>query len=413
MDPNQEGQPAQGGSVPPTSPAPGMPPAQAGGSPAPTSGMPPAQPAGTPPAGSPVFGAQGTTTAADPSPTPVSTPAPAPGVLPASGAPATPPLTPRRSFRPAQTNTAQFGATDQYVQPAQGQPGIIASGNMPSAAGSSKKPSRGLVIGIIVVAVLIVAAVIVGIVASSGSKSGTGSSSSSAPINMSELSSAYNNLANYIAFGDENQGEGEVNGTTYSTREMLERSVEGEYSEIVLEADEMLNGGNTSQRNQYFQKFDQLYQQLPDNLFDVYKINSEDIYDYYHGFSTIEFVSGAEIIERYNQNGFESTRSYIENTVVARTDDRYIKEYTDYVRRYDFALLDLVNDAKVDLGCNLEINNINKCNLQSITSGEAYSSALMNITIGDAHEIRLNYRRAAVRALLNVDDLFNNRSNAQ
>ncbi len=408
MDPNQEGQPQQGGSVPPTSPAPGMPPAQAGGSPAPTSGMPPAQTAGTPPAGSPVFGTQGTTTAADPAPTPVSTPAPAPGVLSASGTPATPPLTPRRSFRPASAGAAQAGASSQFAQPDPSQPSsqIIASGNLP-AAGNGKKPSRNLIIAIVVVAVL---AIIVGIVASTSSNNNSNSgnsSSSTTPVNMTELATAYNNLANYIAFGDENVGEKEFeDGKTYSTHELLESSTASLSFDPILKADIMLETDSSTDRTIYFQNFDQLYQRLP-NLMNNYGINIENIYDYYHNFSTIGYISKASIISRYKTNGFEPTRSYIENTVVSNSDESSVAEYAGYMREYDLSFLDLINDIKVNQGCELEPNNSSNCNYRSAASYSAYEDSLANISRGSAFQIKYNYQKAAIQSLLSIYDLIN------
>jgi len=388
MDPNQQGQPTQGGSVPPTLPT--SPSGQATGAPAP--GIPPEQGTGIPPEqGIGMTPAQGSSPAQD-----ASIP-PAQGVGSMSAAPTSP------VFSAGQAEPTSTAA-----------PQIIASGASPATGNpGGKKLSKGMIIGIVVIAILAVAAVVVGIVASNSSsnKSGNSSNSTSAPINMSELETAYNNLANYIAFGDENTSEIKNNSETYTQHDMLEMALSnGFYPYPILDADVKLDEASSGAKKAYFSGLEQLYSQLPDGLSEKYNIDASNIYDYYHEFSNIDMVSLSQIVEKYKIEGLESTRNYLENNIVTKSDKRDIKSYTDYLREYYIAFLNLVNDVKVNRGCEINPENINSCDTTSVASYRDYEEAQKIMETGAAYRIKATRQSASTKTLLEIYDLVNDDS---
>ena len=400
MDPNQQGQSNAGAPSAPNSGA-NIP---ATGASTPSAGTPAA---GTPP---PVFSGAGAPTSGVP-------------VAPGPTAPATPTATPagssaRRFFgasnRPG--SAASAGQPASGIYSGNPTPGIITSAPAASGAAGGKKLSKGMIVGLIVIAILAIAAVVVGVIASNSSsnKSGDSSNSASAPINMSELKTAYNNLANYIAFGDENTSEKKLSdGKTYSTEELLGLATTGLSNGPILEADTILASETSVRKTEYFKKFDQLYQQLPDDLSVQYNVNAEDIYDYFHEFSTVGIISDASIISRYNTEGFDLTKAYIENTVTTKSDKRYVIEYANYLRDYNLSALNLINDVKINLGCTVELNNTNKCNIESVASHEAYNTSMMRVMAGDAYKIKAGYQGAAVQALLNIHKVVDETSGGE
>ena len=324
----------------------------------------------------------------------------------AAGAPVSGAAGPQPGMPPAPAASPVFPAQPTPpVQQPQPMPGVISSG----PADGSKKPSRGLLIGIIVIAVLAIAAVIIGIVAAtsnSSNSSGSSNNSASAPINMNDLETAYNNLANFVAFGDENTSEQKLDdGKTRSTYDMLNSATNNFLSETALKADKMINTDNSAERVKYFQELDRLYQQIPESLSN-YGINVKNIYEYFHDFSNVGYISISSIISRYNVNGLEPTRSYIEKTVITDSDKNGLVEYTRYMREYDLALLNLLNDVKVNQGCEIELENTSNCDFQSSAAYGDYKKASSNIYGGDAYEIRSNYQKAAVHTLLKIYDLI-------
>ncbi len=380
MDPNQQGQPTQGGSVPPTSSMPGIPPEQ-------TSGMPPASTdmqstSATQPT-SPVF-------STGPATSPTASP------QPSDPAPSSMPFTARRFSQSA--GPAAF-------QPSQQQ--TIASST--GSAAPKKGLSKGMIIGLIAIAILAIAAVVTGIIVSqsSGNKSST-ASTTSAPINMAELTTAYNNLANYIAFGDEGTSEKKLSdGKTYTTYELLLESVKGYQPEPILEADKMLEKDNSAEKSLYFQNYERLYKQLPESLYSEHSISIDSIQNFYQGFSSIGIISPSSIISRYNTEGFENTKNNIENTVVTNSDLKAIGQYANFLREYDIAFLELINDVKTNFGCVVTVNNTNKCDISSASSYENFTSKLSNIQTGEAYDIKSDYHQAAIQALLNIYALLN------
>ena len=392
MDPNQQGQ-SNAGAPSASSSGANIP---AAGASTPSAGTPAA---GTPP---PVFSGAGAQV-------------PRASVTPGSTTPATPTATPagssaRRFFgasnRPGSAASASQPASGIYS--GNPTPGIITSAPAASGAAGGKKLSKGMIVGLIVIAILAIAAVVVGVIAATGgNRSSESESSQSAPVNMSELKTAYNNLANYIAFGDENTSEKKIeDGKTYKTYDVLVYSANLYQDNMFLKADQMLEKENSIDKAEYFDKLGQLYGQLPESLSSEYNIGTSDIYSYYHGFSTIGVLSESNIVERYNTEGLESTRNYIEKTVVTNSDDRYVKKYAGYLRDYDMAFLDVVNDVKVNNGCTVDPNTLNNCNFTTVASYEAYKTAQKNLTTGEANEIISSYQKAAVDALLNIYTLL-------
>ena len=228
---------------------------------------------------------------------------------------------------------------------------------------------------------------------------------------MSELKTAYNNLANYIAFGDENKSEGKYDGKTYSTEEMLNESIKGFRADPILEADKYLEEGNSAQKGKYFQKLNELCQQLPnEKLYNEYNIDSQSICDYYNNFSSIGMVSPSDIVSRYEVEGLESTRNYIQNTVTTSIDIDAIEQYTNYLRDFNLAYLDLINDVKINLGCDVNFDNSNKCDFSSSGLYEAYNTALANLMTGNGYQIKTDYQRAAVRSLFAIANLVDDKT---
>ena len=340
---------------------------------------------------------------ADPSQT---APTAMPGVAPT----ATPGVAPTQSARPASrfsfrrsSQSMQSAQPMQSVQPNADSPQIIASGST-TPAGGGKKLSKGMIIGIVIIAILIIAAVVVGIVASvsSSNKSGNSSNSTSASVN--------------IAFGDENTSEMKLSdGKTYTTEELLKLAPGSIFADAALKADAMLDTDSSAEKTKYFQNFDQLYQRLP-NLANNYDINVDNIYEYYHDFSTVGYISPTSIMSRYKANGLEPTRNYIENAVTTNSNKNAIIEYAGYMREYDLAVLDLVNDVKINQGCDVEPKNPNNCNLSAAVSNDAYKEASANISGGgSAYQIRYNYQKAAIKTLLSIHELIygTNEGNAE
>lgn len=389
MDPNQQGQSNAG-----------APSASSSGASTPSVGTPAA---GTPP---PVFSGAGAQV-------------PGASVTPGPTAPATPTATPagssaRRFFgasnRPG--SAASAGQPASSIYSGNPTPGIITSAPAASGAAGGKKLSKGMIVGLIVIAILAIAAVVVGVIAATGgNRSSESESSQSAPVNMSELKTAYNNLANYIAFGDENKSEGKYDGKTYSTEEMLNESIKGFRADPILEADKYLEEGNSAQKGKYFQKLNELCQQLPnEKLYNEYNIDSQSICDYYNNFSSIGMVSPSDIVSRYEVEGLESTRNYIQNTVTTSIDIDAIEQYTNYLRDFNLAYLDLINDVKINLGCDVNLDNSNKCDFSSSGLYEAYNTALANLMTGNGYQIKTDYQRAAVRSLFAIANLVDDKT---
>ena len=383
MDPNQEGQSNAGAPSAPNSGAPGTP----------TEGVPPAPAPGaiTPGTPSPAPGV----------PTPAATPQPGAPVFSAAGR--------RRPGSPVQAGQSTQPVSNMGINSANPTPGIIASNPAPTGAAGGKKLSKGMIIGIAIIAILAVVAVVVGIISATGGNKNNSSSNStsSAPVDMGSLETAYNNLANYIVFGNENTSEGKLDGKTYDTEEMLDKAIEWSQTEPILEADIMLTKENSAQKGEYFQNFRQLFSQLPNNIYAKYAVSVGTIYNYYNSFSTIGVIPDTEVISHYEVEGLESTRSYIENTITTDSDQEEAKQYANALRDYKLALLNLVNDIEVNSRCKVNIENTNNCNLAAAASYENYRTALTNIQSGEAYDIKAEFQRAALQALLNIKDIIN------
>ena len=396
MDPNQQGQSNAGAPSASNSGA-NIP---AAGASTPSAGTPAA---GTPP---PVFSGAGAQV-------------PRASVTPGSTTPATPTATPagssaRRFFgasnRPG--SAASAGQPASGIYSGNPTPGIITSAPAASGAAGGKKLSKGMIVGLIVIAILAIAAVVVGVIAATGgNRSSESESSQSAPVNMSELKTAYNNLANYIAFGDENKSEIKNNNETYTQHDMLEMALsDGFYPYPILEADIKLDEASSGAKKAYFSGLEQFYSQLPEGLTEGYGINVSDIYDYYHGFSNISMVSLDQIVSRYKTEGLEPTRNYLNNYVVSNSDKKDIRRYTDYLREYYIAFLNLVDDVKVNRGCEVNPNDINSCNISLVASYDDFINAQKTMETGAAYKIKATRQSASTRALLDIYNLANNES---
>ena len=392
MDPNQQGQSNAGAPSASNSGA-NIP---AAGASTPSAGTPAA---GTPP---PVFSGAGAQV-------------PRASVTPGSTTPATPTATPagssaRRFFgasnRPG--SAASAGQPASGIYSGNPTPGIITSAPAASGAAGGKKLSKGMIVGLIVIAILAIAAVVVGVIAATGgNRSSESESSQSAPVNMSELKTAYNNLANYIAFGDENKSEEKSKGETYTQTDLINLMLSGLYPSSILAADVMLDAEQSSDRISFFSKLDELYAQLPEGLSTQYNIDVSNIYDYYHEFATISNISLDSVISRYNVEGLEPTRTYITNGISTNSSKGYVQDYAQALREYYLAVLNVFNDVEMNTGCKVAKDNANKCDYTKASSYDAFAAAYKNVQMGDAYKNRQIYHTLALQTLLNIDSTIN------
>ena len=161
---------------------------------------------------------------------------------------------------------------------------------------------------------------------------------------------------------------------TYSIPEILQAVISNSsVNDGIFYADRVINFNITDERNDYINELNDIFSSFSSS----YSGNNADILNqisyYYYDFAKIQPVFDKTIIDLYQNKGYEQALADID-IMYGFNDDRGINDYNAFSHGYASAILNLINDAKIKIDCNIiDRETAAACPLlSSIESYQAY-----------------------------------------
>lgn len=246
---------------------------------------------------------------------------------------------------------SQSTSVFQQPQPSQFQPQTVAPNTGDIVLGGGTKPKKfkkGLVLAIIIFLIIITG----GLTAYFLTRNNANNNAVSVQTLASNYREAFNEYANYILYGKDSLED--IAGTYES----------GVFYSIWQAADEE-DAGFFNKSKVLFDNIAIQLQKQENEMDFVFFDNYSDIFNFYYLYNTVPRISSMSILEKYLQDGKESTSEYINDSYKVFDESSGLAQvYSRNQKEADLLTLDQINVAYSN-GC-IEGNTINKSCFSSL-----------------------------------------------
>ena len=259
----------------------------------------------------------------------------------------------------------------------------------------------GLIFGGIALVALVIFTVVMVVNNQGKSNTNNSTANNSSTVVAGDPTESFENFLQKLVIGEVGKNVYTTSdGSTYSLTEVLDAvGRNGVASNNVFYADRLIDYDTSQNRSNYISELSNIIADFSASYTGENAELVEQIGYYYRDFASVLPVLETDLIEQYQNIGYDQAVANVGNTY-GFNDDRGINDYNAYSREYAIAILNLLNEIKTKFGCDIvDSESVTLC--ASIPSAESYQAYLdaQNAYFTTAKQIKQDARLNALGAI--------------